>query len=154
MAIEAPLSKFNKQNLMIIIVVLLAVGAWFTYDGYFNEKFIQEHTDKETNKPDSTLIFNKQAPPYMLGGAIIVGAWLMVVKGRKVTADDSQIVIDDKVEIKYDAIQSVNKTFFEDKGFFTFEYKDGSGNTKSKKLSRYTYDNIESIMDKIVEKIS
>jgi len=45
MAIVAPYSKFKKNNLKIYIVFLLALAAWCAYDGYINEKWIEEHTN-------------------------------------------------------------------------------------------------------------
>ncbi len=64
MAIEAPVSKFRKNNLKIYIAVCILIAVWFGYDGYFNEKFKQKHTDKN-GKPDSTLVSNQKAPIHL-----------------------------------------------------------------------------------------
>jgi hypothetical protein len=67
MAIVAPLSKYKKQNFMIFIAVLVVLGGWFGYDGYFNKGFIEEHTTISATGeeiPDSDLVFNRKSPPY------------------------------------------------------------------------------------------
>ena len=40
MAIEAPLSRYKRNNFKIYIVVCLFAAAWFAYDGYLSQRFI------------------------------------------------------------------------------------------------------------------
>ena len=44
MAVEARLSMYKRNNYMIGMAVLAGLALWFAYDGYFSEKFIEEHT--------------------------------------------------------------------------------------------------------------
>jgi hypothetical protein len=62
MAIIAPYSQYKKTNFKIGIVLLLAASVYFFYDGNHNQKFISRHTSN--GKPDSTLVFNRKAPPF------------------------------------------------------------------------------------------
>jgi hypothetical protein len=155
MAIEAPLSKYKKQNLLIMVVVLVGLAGWFIYDGYISEKFQQEHT--ETNEageevPDSSLAFNRKAPPFFLGAGLLVVVYFFVIKGKKVVAGEKSLVLNGK-EIQYDSIEKINKTFFDKKGYFILTYKEG-GTEVDVKLSDRSYDNMPAVLDELVKQIS
>jgi len=153
MAIEAPISKYKKTNLKIYIILCIAVAAWFAYDGYINKNFIEKHTD-ENGKPNSTLIFNQKAPPFFAGAAVLFGVYLFVVKNKKLIADENELVFSDKDKIPYDSIQSINKTYFEKKGFFVITHKDERGKEINRKLSDRNYDNLAPILDHLIAKIT
>ena len=150
MAIEAPLSSYKKKNILIIATVLIGVGAWFAYDGYKNEGFIKEHTIDGV--ADSTLIFNRKAPPFMIGVGILLGIYFVTIKGKKIVADENELIYG-KVKIAYDAIEKINKTHFDKKGFFIITYSQ-DGQNKELKFSDRTYDNLGAVLDQIVSKIS
>jgi len=150
MAIEAPLSSYKKKNTLIIAAVLIGIGAWFAYDGYKNQDFIDKHTvDGVAN---STLAFNRKAPPFMIGAGILMGIYFITIKGKKIIADESQLTCG-KVNIAYDAIEKINKTHFDKRGFFIVTYSQ-DGQSKNLKLSDRTYDNLGAVLDQIVSKIS
>lgn len=153
MAIEASLSKHKRTNVIIYIVVCLALGAWCAYDGYFNEKWIEEHTDADGN-PETYLVVNRKAPPYFAGAAVLLGIYLAAIRNRKVTADEEALVINNKEAISYDSIEKIDKTHFKSKGFFIITYKDKAGGEVNRKISDRTYDNLASVLDKVVAKIS
>ena len=57
MTIEAPLSRYKKQNLIIVIAALFGFGIWFYYDSHYDKNFIEKHTvvDEQWQKqPNST----------------------------------------------------------------------------------------------------
>jgi hypothetical protein len=153
MAIEAPISKYKKTNLKIYIVLCIVLAAWFAYDGYINKKFIAKNTNDD-GKPNSTLIFNQKAPPFFAGAAVLFGVYLFVIKSKKLVADENELVFSDKEKIPYDSIQSINKTYFEKKGFFVFTYKDEHGKEINCKLSERNYDNLAPILNLLIAKIS
>ena len=151
MAIVAPLSSYKKKNLLIIAAVLIGVALWFAYDGKYNQNFIDKHTTAN-GTPDPTLVFHHKAPPYMIGIGILFGIYFVIVRNKKVVADDSNIIAG-KTTISYDSIEKINKTHFDKKGFFVITYsQDGQG--KELKLSDRTYDNLPAVLDHIVSKIS
>ena len=150
MAIEAPLSSYKKKNTLIIATVLIGIGAWFAYDGYKNQDFIKKHT--VDGVADSTLAFNRKAPPFMIGAGILIGVYFVLIKGKKIIADESQLTCG-KVKVAYDAIEKINKTHFDKKGFFIVTYSQ-DGQSKTLKLSDRTYDNLGAVLDQIVSKIS
>ncbi|HIJ67667.1 MAG TPA: hypothetical protein HPP87_01890 [Planctomycetes bacterium] len=152
MAIEAPLSKYRKNNFKIGIAVLVGLAIWFAYDGYQNEKFIQKHTD-QSGVPDSTLVFNRTAPPYLAAGALILGVYLFAIKNKKVIAGQDRLVIG-KREIAYDSIEKIDKTHFNSKGYFVVTYKDYQGVDSNLKISDRTYDNLPAVLDELIAKIS
>ena len=153
MAIEAPISKFKKNGLIIYIVVCLAATAWFAYDGYLNEEFKKNHTD-EDGTPDSTLVFNQKAPPFGIGIVVLLGVYLLVIRNKKLVADENALILSAAERIAYDAIQRIDKTHFDSKGFFVLTYKDESGKEIERKISSRKYDNLAAVLDHLVEKIS
>lgn len=155
MSIVAPMSKYKKQNLWIIIAVLVGAAAVFAFDGYIRKGFIEKHTiTTETGEkvPDSDLVFNRKSPPYFLAGALLVAVYYFIVRGKKVVAGDNSLQVG-KVEIPYDSIEKINKTFFDKKGYFIITYKDG-GKEVDLKLSDRSYDNMSAILDELVKQIS
>ena len=150
MAIEAPLSSYKKKNILIIVAVLIGVGAWFAYDGYKNPDFIKKHT--VDGVADSTLNFNRKAPPFMVGAGILLGISFVVIKGKKILADENELIAGSTM-VSYDSIEKINKTHFDKKGFFIVTYSQG-GQNKELKLSDRTYDNLGAVLDQIVSKIS
>jgi hypothetical protein len=153
MIIEAPASKFRKTNLKLYIIGLILVAAWCAYDGYFNDKWIKEHTDAKGN-PETYLVVNRSAPKYLIGAAVILGVYLLAISSKKVTADDTELVIDGKKKITYDSMEKIDKTYFASKGYFVVTLKDSSGKEAEIKLSDRKYDNLGAVLDKLVEKIS
>lgn len=156
MAVNAPLSKFKRNNLIIYIVILLAASAYFAYDGHLNESFIEKHTKNYGTpeaKPDGTLVFNRKAPFVLLPLAGILGIYLAAVINKKVVADEQRLKVNNK-EIPYDSIEAIDKTNYESKGYYIIKYKDSSGNPQQQKISRNTYDNTDELLDELVAKIS
>jgi len=153
MAVEAPLSKFKRNNILIYIVICVGLALWCAYDGYFNEEFQSKHTDAE-GKPQAYLVFNRIAPPFFAAGAIILAVFLYAVRNKKIVAEENEIVINGKDRIPYDSIEKIDKTRFGSKGFFVITYKDKLGNEVNRKISYKTYDNLEALLDLLVAKIS
>jgi hypothetical protein len=153
MAIEAPCSRYRKNNLKIYIAVLLAFTLWFGYDGYINKGFIEKHTDTN-DKPDSTLMFNQKAPPFLLAGVLLIGIYFAKVKNTKIIADENELVLSKKEKISYDSIQKIDKTYFDKKGFFVLNYTDKTGKETDQKISERKYDNLKAVMEHLVTKIS
>jgi hypothetical protein len=149
MAIEAPLSRYKKNNLKIMTVILIGFGLWFYYDGYINQKFIDKHTIN--GEMDSTLKFNRYGWPVFIAGGIFTGVLFVITRNKKVVADEKQIRAGNKV-IAYDSIEAINKTHFDKKGFFTITYNDG-GQSRDLTLSERTYDNLSAVLDHTVAKI-
>jgi len=153
MALIAPLTKYKKNTCLIWMAVLIGFAAYCVYDGYFNEDFKGKHTTTD-GKPDGTLVFNQKAPIYLVGVAVLLGAYLFVIRNRKVVAEENGLVIDGKVNIVYDSIQKIDKTDFDSKGHFTLTYKGPDGKEIDRKLSDKDYDNLRAILDHLVAKIS
>ena len=174
MAIEAPISKFKKNGLKIYIAVCIIFAIWFGYDGYFNEKFREKHSDAN-GAPDGTLVFNQKSPPFFIGAAVLLGAYLFAIKNRKIVAGENELIISNKERIAYDSIQKIDKTYFRSKtkrkfvgdqsenvqetrsapeGYFIITYKDNSGREVKRELSSRTYDNLAAVLDELVAKIS
>ncbi len=153
MTIEAPISKFKKNNLKIYIVVLVAFASWCVYDGYFNEEWEKKYTDADGN-PKSYLVFNRKAPQFLFGAVALLGAYLFAIKNKKIVADEGELIISDKKRIPYDSILKIDKTHFDSKGFFSITYKDKNDKEVDQKLNDRTYDNLAAVLDRLVEKIS
>ena len=152
MAIEAPISKYKKTNIKIYIAICVGITIWCLYDGYFNKDFIDKYTVDGT--ATGWLVVNKKAPPYLIGAAVLFGVYLFVIKNKKLIADENELVFSDKDKIPYDSIQSINKTYFEKKGFFVITYKDEHGKEINRKISERNNDNLATVLDHLVAKIS
>ena len=153
MAIEARISKFKRNGLIIWMAACIAVAAYCVYDGYFNETFKTKHTN-EDGTPDSTLAFNRKSPPYFIGGGLLLVAYWFAIRNKKLIADENELVINDKQRIPYDSIQKIDKTYFKSKGRFVITYKDDNGKEANRKISDRQYDNLEPILDHLVAKIT
>lgn len=153
MAITAPLSRYKKNRCLIWMAILTGFAAYCVYDGYFNDVFKANHSDAQGN-PDSTLVFNRKAPPYLIGTAIFIGTYFFTMRGKKVVAEASELIIDDREKIAYDSIEKIDKTNFKSKGYFVITYKDSTGREVNRKISDRLYDNLEVVLNEIVSKIS
>ncbi len=152
MAVIAPYCQYKKTNFKIYIVLLLIAGAYFAYDGFYNKKFISKHTT--IGQPDSTLAFNRKSPPFFVAGAVILAVWFLMVKDRKLVADDDALIFSEKDKIPYSSIESINKTNYESKGFFVIEYKLPNGQKSQREISDRTYDNLDPVLELLVSKIT
>ncbi|MDD5135105.1 MAG: hypothetical protein PHP01_06825 [Phycisphaerae bacterium] len=152
MAITAPYSQYKKTNFKIGIVLLLIASVYFFYDGKYNQKFIGKHTSN--GKPDSTLVFNQKAPPYLFAGAVVLAILFWKNKDKKIVADEQDIIFSCGHKIPYNTIESINKTKYESKGFFVIEYKSQDGQKKQCKISNRGYDNLDSVLELLVTKIT
>jgi len=153
MAVEAPISKYKKNNLKIYIIFCIGIAIWCAYDGYFNDKWIAEHTDA-SGSPQPYLTFNRNAPPFFIGAAVLLAGYLFIIRNKKITAEENELVLGDKEKISYDSIQKIDKTRFKSKGAFIITYKNNDGCDVNIKLSDRTYDNLPAILDKLVAEIS
>jgi len=123
------------------------------YDGYFNEEWIEEHSDVEGN-PEAYLVFNRVAPPFFVAAAVLFGVYLYMIGKQKIIADENSLIINGKEEIPYDSMEKINKTYFDSKGYFIITYKDKEGAEVDRKVSDRTYDNLSAVLDELVAKIS
>ena len=153
MIIEAPLSKYKRNSFLIGIVACIVLAAWFAYDGYFNKKFIADHTT-EQGRPDGALVFNQKSPPFFIVGALLVGAYWYAIRNRKLVAAEDALIVTGRKKIRYDVIEKIDKTYLENKGFFTITYKNDSGRLVQYKVSDRQYDNLTAILDHLVAQIT
>jgi len=150
MAIEAPLSRYKKNNMLILTAILIGFGIYMYYDGYMHQAFIDKHTSADGTM-DHTLLANRYGWPFVVAGGVFTGILFAVTRNKKVVADERQLVVGKKV-IAYDAIEKINKTHFDKKGFFTITYSD-NGTSRDVTLSERTYDNLSAVLDHTVAKI-
>jgi hypothetical protein len=146
MAIEAPLSRYKRTNFLIGIVLCAGLALWCAYDGYFSPTFKETHPQWwRTNR----------VAPFILGPvALIIAAWWLGIRNRKVVADENELIVSAKTRIPYDAIEKIDKTYFERKGFFVITYKRPNGAEAHWKLSDHVYDNLPAILDHLIAKIT
>jgi len=160
MAIEASVSKYKLKGLKIYIAVCVVVAIVFGYDGYLSkyewskrQSFYQEHVIDNDGKPDSTMFFNRNSPPVCLAVAVILAIRLAMIKNGKILADESSVIIG-KQTVSYDSIEKIDKTQFDQKGYFTVTYKNEQGNETNLKISDRDYDNLQELLDHLIAKIS
>ena len=167
MAIEAPISKFKKNGLILWMVVCIGVAIIFAYDGYLSKyewslrhSFYEKHV--KDGQPDDTMVFNQKSPFFLIGVAVLFGAYFFAIRNKKLIAAEKELIIpstwlrtgSDKERIPYDSIQQIDKTHFKSKGRFVITYKDKNGREVDRKISDRQYDNLEPILDHLVAKIT
>lgn len=153
MAIEAPFSKYKKNNLKIFMAFLIAFAMWFAYDGYFSESFKKKHTNSD-GVPDSKLVFNQQAPFYLAGAAVVLAVYFWRIKDKKIVTGEDGLVLASGEKIAYDSIEKIDKTHFKSKGHFIITYKNSVDKEVACKLSSRHYDDLSAVLDEVVAKIS
>jgi len=153
MALIAPLSKYKRNTYFIWMALCVGFAAYCVYDGYFNDDFIKKHTGAD-GKANSTLVFNQKSPPFLVGVAVLLGAYLFVISKKGIVAEDNTITINGKIKIAYDSIQKIDKTDFDSKGRFTLTYRGPDGKETDRRISEKDYDNLRAILDHLVAKIS
>lgn len=153
MALEAPISSFKQKNLLIYAAAAALLGTWCLYDGYFNKDWIEKHTN-----PDGTamtyLTFNRNAPYVLYPLAFALLGFRYIRKDRKLVIDDEKMTLSNGKQIPLSSIESIDKTSYEDKGYFVVAWRDESGKEKSLKLSDSCYDGLSQILDHLITKIS
>jgi hypothetical protein len=85
---------------------------------------------------------------------VLLGIRLLLIRKKKLIADEKDFIFSDKEKIAYDAIQQINKTNFESKGYFLITYKEENGKEVDRKISDRQYDNLKAILDHLVSKIT
>jgi len=153
MAVEAPISKFKKNNLKIYIVVCIGLAIWCAYDGYISEDWIDKHTNPD-GTPQAYLVINQKAPYVLSVAALLMGVYFFMVKDKKLVADENELIISEKEKISIDSIEKIDKTKFDSKGYFVITYKDKGDNEVTCKLSDRRYDNLKAVLEHLVAKIS
>ncbi len=104
--------------------------------------------------PNETMLFNRISPIFLLLGAAVLAVRFRLRKDVKLVADDNELVVAGSEKIPYDAIDRIDKTYFEKKGFFTVVYKRADGREVHRKLSDRDYDNLKPILDHLIAKIT
>jgi hypothetical protein len=153
MAVEAPYSRYRKTNCILYILLLIAVGGWCVYDGYFNDNWIAKHTNPD-GSPKPYLTLNRQGPYYTGAAAVAIAVFWFMVRNKKLVADENELIISEKERIPYSSIQQIDKTHFESKGFFIITYKNADGKNVLRALSYKKYDNLKAVLDHLVSKIT
>ncbi|MHC4844158.1 MAG: hypothetical protein ACYTEE_10190 [Planctomycetota bacterium] len=153
MSIKAPYAKHKKTNFKIFIAVCIGLALWCVYDGYINEDWIQKHTN-EDGSPGTYLVFNRQAPYYFFGAAVLLAVYMSVAIRRRVVAEENELNINGKERIAYHSIKKIDKTYFDKKGYFIITHDKDDGQEALRKISDNDYDNLPAILEHLVEKIS
>jgi hypothetical protein len=160
MAIEAAASKYKLKNMKIYIAACIVIAIILGYDGYLSkyewskrQSFYQEHVIDNDGKPDGTMAFNRNSPPVFLVVAVIFGVKLAMTKKRRILADENGMDTGCHT-IAYDSIEKIDKTQFDQKGYFIVTYKNEQAAETDLKISDRDYDNLHELLDHLIAKIS
>jgi hypothetical protein len=129
---------------------------WVLTDGVEEYSLRMEDTGLAVYRtvPDDTMVLNRILPIFFGTGAIVLGAWFWWRKDMRLVAAESELIISANKRIPYDAIEQIDKTHFDSKGFFRITYKTAAGRQVNRKLSGYTYDNLRPLLDLLIAKIT
>lgn len=149
MAVEARGSRFSRTNNLITAAVMILLGAWFTYDGWFSADFQQKNT--VDGKPNIDLKINRYVPALLFPLGLYFVYQAQRMSKRKITADEKGLTLENGNQIAYEQFTQIDNRFFAKEGHFTMEYKDG-GETRKLKFSDRQYDGLGLLLDEIVKK--
>ncbi len=160
MALIAP--SYKKRSLIKWICACIVLSAIFLYDGYLSKyewsmrhSFYKKHVLDNNGKPDEMMIWNRKWLPIGLGVIILLlGIKFYLVRNKKIVADETNLIIDGKINIPYDSMEKIDKTYFDSKGRFTLTYKGSDGKDIDHEISYRDYDDLRPILDHLVAKIS
>jgi len=150
MAVEAPGSKYSRNNKWIVAVVCLAGALWFGYDGWVGDYSKTQLAENE-GKPTANLQFNRYAPIPLVIIAIVSAISAQGVASRKIVADEKGLVFPGGELIAYASIESIDKRFFEKEGRFSVQYSEG-GVSKTIRFSDRKNDNLGLLLDEVVRR--
>jgi len=158
MAVEAPVSKYKKNNCKIAVFGCLIFAALLAYDGYLSKyEWSHRRSFYEKNvkdgKPTDTMVFNRIAPLFLVAGAVAFAIRLPYIKKRKIVAGENELIINGRQKIIYDSVEKIDKTNFSKKGYFVITYKDNNCKLK-RTLSTRNYDNLAAVLDVLIGKIT
>lgn len=130
--------------------------AWSIADQAGRYRLVKEQDGLAAYKmgPDETMLFNQISPAFFVAGAVILAIRLRRSRNIKLVAEENELIVAGREKIPYDAIDSIDRTYFEKKGFFTIIYKKPNGGEARRKLSDRDYDNLAPILDHLIDKIS
>ena len=150
MAVEASNSKSGRNSNLIGIVVCLALGGWFAYDGWLGE-YRQKELDENNGVPTPNLLFNQYYGPIGLGAAALFFLYCVAqAPSHRLLADENELSIDGKQLLPYKAIKYIDQRKFDKEGFFIVGYSDND-QEKTIKFSTRRYDNLENLLAELVK---
>ena len=149
MAVEARASKFNRNNGFIFAAACIVGALWFGYDGWFGS-YRDAELASNNNEPTANLLFNMYVPIPLAAGAGYFLVTSLLSASRKLVADESGLVINDKKTVRYTEMKSIDKRHFEKDGHFTIEYEQ-AGKAERLKLSDRKWDNLGLLLDEVVK---
>lgn len=160
MAVEAPVSKYHRNNQLLYTVACAVVALILAYDGYLSKyewsqrySFYEKHVIENDNKPDDVMKFNRYAPIALIFGAAFFGYRYYTLKGRKIVVDETAVHMPEG-DIGIDSIQAIDKTHYESKGYFELIRKTGKDSNERVKLSSKSYDNLDAVLEDLASRIS
>ena len=153
MEIEARYSRYKRQNLLILIGICVVGAVWLGYDGYINQNFIEEHTNAD-GTIQSDLQFNRIGSPVCVVLAVLLAVRFFMVKDRKTIAGEKELILSNNTRISYDSIESIDKTYFDEKGYFDIKYNTADGNEQACRVSDRNFDNLGALLEKVISEIS
>jgi len=149
MTVQATGSRHKTNTDWIIVAVCLLAAVWFLYDGWMSKSFIEEHS-QEDGSPDATLMTNRYYAPI---GLAVAAFWFALgavrTKGRQIVADDTGLETP-AGRIPYDAIELIDRRYFEKEGHFTIQFRQDNA-AKKIKLRDRDYDSLALLLDEIVK---
>ncbi len=148
----AKYSSYRLGNIKIAIFVLLGLSAWFVYDGYYNQKFIDKHTSAE-GEADHTLIFHKYVAYFSVPAAGVAAVAFFINRKKRIVAGQDALQVNDGLSIPYDTMEEIDHTEYDTSGKFSITYVDGGANKKLV-LTKKSWDNLDKVLEYMISKIS
>jgi len=149
MAVVATGSRHKRNSNWMIAAACIAFALWFLYDGWVNKDFQKE---KMEQGKQLDLQANRYYVPIACAALAVYFAISAVrTKGLRAAADEQGLLLADGTRIGYDAIEKIDKRFFDQEGHFTVSYRSGAQERRLR-LSDRDYDQLGLVLDEIVQR--
>jgi hypothetical protein len=142
------------------MAAFLVIAAVLGYDGYLSKytwskryDFYKKHVIDNNGIPDSDMTINRYGAIVLLALGLYKGFVFWNTKDKKVVADDKGLNYE-KLSIPYGRIDSIDKTYFDSKGYFIVHYRDEQDQVKQVQLSDRQYDHMPAVLDHLVSKLT
>ncbi|MDH7598139.1 MAG: hypothetical protein QHH07_00690 [Sedimentisphaerales bacterium] len=151
--IVAPVSKGRKDSVVLYMAICFGLAVWCIYDGFINKDFIAAHLDQQ-GRADGTLILNRLGGPILLLAALGLSLWLSKMRRGGLVATDQALIVKKTLQIPYSSIKQIDKTHFQDRGYFLLTYDSQQEGQRTIRLDQRDYDNLGPILERLIEAVS
>ena len=149
--VTAPASTEPAVRLFIMAAMLLGIGLWCLYDGYFTDQFKSGPPD-ELN-PYLNYAFNRYGPFVFIPVGLVFLVLGLLGMRKTIVADQEGIGYEGKARIPWSNVTGMDASKLKDKGILKLHYHEGGGKVELV-LDSYKLKNFKELVRLVEAKVS